>query len=258
MNDNTIDRGAISQTASSEQQHFDNLVEGIGETWWGNRTAAGLERLRRRAGLVAEKCSGIDNPRVLELGCGTGIFTKFLLEEKEGIQVRGCDISSKAIALAFRRCREYKNIQFEVADVTRLPDAKESYDAVIGNSILHHLPLKKVLEECLRVLKKGGLVMFFEPNMMNPLIAAEKNIPFIGELLQNTKGENAFFRWGLAAVFKEMGWQDIRVSPFDFLHPSVPSSLIGCVKGVGRVCERVPLLKEISGSLSIYARKASD
>jgi hypothetical protein len=39
------------------------------------------------------------------------------------------------------------------------------------------------------------------------------------------------------------------------LHPIVPKPLINMVSAIGKVIEKIPLLKEIAGSVIIYAEK---
>jgi len=107
-----------------------------------------------------------------------------------------------------------------------------------------------------RTLKKGGVIAFCEPNMVNPQLALQKNIPFIKRLMGDTPDETAFFRWRLKKFLKDRGFTDISVEPFDFLHPWVPKKMIGVVDRFGRFLERVPGLREIAGSLQIFARKA--
>jgi ubiquinone/menaquinone biosynthesis C-methylase UbiE len=242
---------------NQEQAHFDHLAEATGQIWWGSTTPAGIRRLQRRARFLAEKLKGFKKPKVLELGCGTGAFSKSLLEETElsPFRLTSCDISPRAVRVASHRCASHKSACFEVADITSLHYESGIYDAVIGNSILHHLPLEISLKECFRVLKPGGMLWFTEPNMMNPEVAILKNIYFIGGLLQDTREETAFFRWPLAKAIRKVGFQNVRVEPFDFLHPIVPASLVNIIEAAGRICEKTPLLKEISGSLLISAYK---
>ena len=206
-------RGRGYQT--KEQQHFDRLTETAGEIWWGSTTEAGIKRLRKRAYLIAQKLAHFKDPVVLELGCGTGAFSKFILEELPLLRLTACDISPKAIQAATERYADYKNACFEVADVSSMHYATNTFDAVIGNSVLHHLPIEISLRECFRVLKPGGIIWFSEPNMMNPQIAIEKNIRFIGRMLQNTEDETAFFRWSLAKTLQEVGFCNVSVQPSD-------------------------------------------
>ncbi|MBI4635866.1 MAG: methyltransferase domain-containing protein [Candidatus Rokubacteria bacterium] len=239
-----------------ERDHFDRLAAAHGEIWWGSTTPAGIERLRRRARRVREELARFADPVVLELGSGTGGFTKYVLEELPSLRLVGCDISPEAVRVARERYGSRPNTRFEVADVTRLPWPASTFDAVVGNAVLHHLPIPAALEQCLRVLRPGGCLWFSEPNMLNPQIAAEKNLRVIGRWLQNTPDETAFFRWRLAGTLRAVGFEAVSVEPWDFLHPLVPRGLIGLVDAVGRAAERVPVAREIAGSLMIRALKA--
>lgn len=240
---------------SKEREHFNKLAETTGEIWWGSTTPAGIKRLQRRARLVAQELTCFKNPMVLELGCGTGAFSKFVLKELPLLRLTSGDISPKAVQIAANRYASYKNACFKIVDATSIDYDPATFDAVIGNSILHHLPVETSLKECFRVLKPGGIIWFSEPNMLNPQIAIEKNVRFIGKVLQNTENETAFFRWPLAETLRKVGFQGVSIRPFDFFHPIIPSPLIGIFDITGRLFERIPFLREISGSLLIYACK---
>lgn len=238
-----------------EREHFDQLADTHGEIWWGSTTQAGLRRLERRAAYIKETLAELEDPSVLEMGCGTGALTKPLLEALPELRLTGYDVSPRTIDVIRERYAFYPHARFEVADATALPYAASSFDAVVGNAILHHVPLEASLRECLRVLKPGGIIWFSEPNMLNPQVAIEKNIHFIGKILQNSEDETAFFRWRLAAALRHMGFERVSVEPYDFLHPITPAFLIGVIDSLGKFLEHVPLVREISGSLRIHARK---
>lgn len=238
-----------------EREHFDALARAEGEIWWGSTTVAGIKRLERRAQIVKAALDGLHEPKVLEVGCGTGAFSKYILSELPELDLTACDISPECVKLACERYHEYRNAKFVVGDATTGMSTPMAFDLVLGNSVLHHLPLGSSLGVCLKALKPGGSILFFEPNMMNPQIFLEKNVRFIGKALQNTENETAFFRWGLAVALRASGFERIAVTPFDFLHPLVPSGAVRFFDGLGRMLENTPLLKEISGSLLIKAFK---
>ena len=59
--------------------------------------------------------------------------------------------------------------RFSLMDANNLEFADESFDMVIGSSILHHLDFVKALDEIRRVLKPQGRMLFVEPLDNNPV-----------------------------------------------------------------------------------------
>ena len=204
---------------------------------------------------MARALDRMQDPAVLELGCGTGMLTRLVLERLPGLRVVGSDLSSNAVQIAAGRCAGYRHARFCVADATVMACGPAVFDAVIGNAVLHHLPVNPALREINRMLKPGGVLLLFEPNMLNPQVAIEKNIRFVGRWLQNTEDETAFFRWPLATMLRQAGFHRVSVEPFDFLHPLVPARLTGAVDKAGRLLETMPIVREIAGSLQIRACK---
>jgi len=188
--------------------------------------------------------------RALEIGCGTGLFTsKFAAT---GASITAVDLSSELI----ERAREGAppNVTFLHKDFEDC-DVDGPFDAVIGSSILHHLDMTRALPKILALLAPGGTMCFAEPNMLNPQIALQKNIPWIKRRMGDSPDETAFFRWRMASHLRSVGFASVEVVPFDWLHPLVPSWLMGSVRRVGRVIESTPVLREFAGSLYIRATR---
>jgi len=239
----------------AESEHFDQLADATGETWWGSTTPAGVERLRRRGRLLATALSAFTDPFVVELGCGTGAFSQYLLEQHPSLRLHGVDISVKAASVAAERLQIYPHAVFQQGSALALEYGDGSVDAVIGCSILHHLPMPEALTEAFRVLRPSGMLWFSEPNMMNPQILLEKNIRFIGKMLQNTEDETTFFRWSIGRQLVDTGFSHVAVRPFDFLHPIIPSRLVYVTTLIGLLLEKIPFAREFAGSLLIIAVK---
>ena len=108
--------------------------------------------------------------QVLDYGCGVGNFAQEVSSfgPKKIVAV---DISEEAIKKAKKKLEEAnKNIDFRVDNCENLSLDSNSFDVVYGSGILHHLDLKKSLNEINRVLKKDGAIIFMEPLGTNPLI----------------------------------------------------------------------------------------
>jgi hypothetical protein len=91
--------------------------------------------------------------------------------------------------------------------------------------------------------------------MLNPQVFAERKFrrlfPYV------SPDETAFIRWMLKKVLQDAGFQNIKIIPFDWLHPSIPHTFIGMVSALGQTLEKIPLLCEFSGSLYIKASRPS-
>ena len=99
-----------------------------------------------------------DQASVLELGCGTGEMWK----GRQGL-ISLCsrlilsDFSAGMLEKARETLQEEKGIGYRVIDIQDIPYPDGSFDAVIANMMLYHVPdLSLGLREVSRVLKKGG------------------------------------------------------------------------------------------------------
>lgn len=234
----------------NEIEHGKYLArEGAGEVWnW--ESPAGKMRWQRRVEMLTAHLKPTD--KVLEIGCGTGYFTKEIV--KTGAFVTAIDISPELLDIAKLEIKE-SNVIFVLDNAYDLSFDANSFDSIVGSSVLHHLEIEKAVSEMFRVLKPGGSFYFTEPNMMNPQIALQKNIPALKRKLGDSPDETAFFRWSLIKLMRNTGFVDISIKPFDFLHPAIPVSLIPFIMTIGKTIEKLPLFKEIAGSLYISARK---
>ncbi|HOO91362.1 MAG TPA: hypothetical protein PLA74_11120, partial [Syntrophales bacterium] len=104
----------------------------------------------------------------------------------------------------------------------------------------------------------GGIICFTEPNMVNPQIMLQKNIPWLKRKMGDSPDETAFVRWKLAYMLRKNGFCDIKIVPFDWLHPLTPSCMVSFVDWFGRLLEKIPLIREIAGSVFICAHKPSE
>ncbi|MFO7873938.1 MAG: class I SAM-dependent methyltransferase [Bacteroidales bacterium] len=110
--------------------------------------------------LLAKYGKGKD---VLEYGCGTGGHIVFLTQHAQ--TVTAIDISDYAIQTAREKVAELNidNASFFEMNAEHLNFEDDSFDLVFGNSIIHHLDLKQAYSEIKRVLRPGGVAIFYEP-----------------------------------------------------------------------------------------------
>lgn len=96
--------------------------------------------------------------RVLELGCGTGSIWKNNLHLLDnGSQIVLSDFSEGMLEEAKQNLGGQSNVEYQVIDIQDIPYEDNTFDVVIANMMLYHVPdLKKGLSEVARVLKEDG------------------------------------------------------------------------------------------------------
>jgi ubiquinone/menaquinone biosynthesis C-methylase UbiE len=101
-------------------------------------------------------------PVFLDLGAGTGLITIELCRRAPSIRVVAVDAAVHMLALARRNIENAglaARIEVVRADAKHLAYADESFDAVISNSIIHHIPEpRRLVAEAIRVAAPGGLL----------------------------------------------------------------------------------------------------
>jgi ubiquinone/menaquinone biosynthesis C-methylase UbiE len=240
----------VRERIANEIEHGRLLAQhGPGKIWNWEGQAGKLRWARRVKMLRGHLHEGMT---VLELGCGSGYFTRELANS--GAHIVAVDVSPELLEMARADCSA-TNVSYEIQNACAMSYHEAAFDSVVGSSVLHHLEIKEALREIYRVLKVGGTIYFTEPNMLNPQIAIQKNVPWVKRKLGDSPDETAFFRWSLRRLLKQIGFRGVRIDPFDFLHPKTAGFLVNQLNGFGQFLENVPVISEFAGSLYIRAVK---
>lgn len=98
--------------------------------------------------------------KVLDAGCGSGIFTSAI--KKAGYEVVGMDISENAI---FQARKRHPDLQFVCHGLdTPWPFEDNAFDAIFAGEVIEHVfGLRNMFSEINRTLKPGGLVILTTP-----------------------------------------------------------------------------------------------
>lgn len=170
----------IKETWNSQAEKFKDSY------WasWGDHYAVSLE-IENISKYIA------DNSFVLDVGCANG-YSTFKQFERHNIRIQGVDFSEKMIENAIIQKEKLAlgdNIEFEIADIRELPFADATFDLTYTTRVIINLPnwedQMKSINECLRVTKKGGMVIlseaFWEPLMLLNALRTLKNLPALVE-----------------------------------------------------------------------------
>jgi SAM-dependent methyltransferase len=106
-------------------------------------------------GFVPNRCD-----RVLEIGCGTGSFTRLLA--KKAMHVTAVDLSTEMIRIACQRSANHSNISFHVADILQMDLPFGYFNCIVMVATLHHLPDAPVLEKIKEALKPDGVLIIHD------------------------------------------------------------------------------------------------
>jgi ubiquinone/menaquinone biosynthesis C-methylase UbiE len=106
-----------------------------------------------------------DQPiRVLDVGCGTGVFASRIRQACPNAQVWGIDLVRGMLAKGADRWKSHADAIFPIqADSERLPFGWGAFDLVTCANSFHHYPHQdRAVEEMRRVLKPGGRLMLID------------------------------------------------------------------------------------------------
>ena len=103
------------------------------------------------------------SPRdVLDVGCGSGFFSRHVAAALPSARVTGLDIDEPRIAFARARSGE-NNARFELGDMASMPFSSDSFDLVFSRFALVHSPDPSgALREMTRVARPGGVVVAYD------------------------------------------------------------------------------------------------
>lgn len=104
--------------------------------------------------LLAEEKLG----KVLELGCGTGLYTEVLAQNAESILAT--DLSDEMIEAAKKKRGNLDKVEFAKADALDLEFKEQSFDTAFMANLIHIIGNgERLIQESKKVLKKGGKII---------------------------------------------------------------------------------------------------
>ncbi|WP_158502101.1 bifunctional 2-polyprenyl-6-hydroxyphenol methylase/3-demethylubiquinol 3-O-methyltransferase UbiG [Vitiosangium sp. GDMCC 1.1324] len=141
--------------------YYDALAPTYDADRFSGSYGAYLDGLERRA-----LRRWLQGPRVLDLACGTGRFLDLASE--------GLDLSGKMVE---RARTKWPDKRIHHAPAWSIPADDGSYDTVFALHFFMHLHLgaiRRVLDECRRVLRRGGVMVFDFPNALRRRLVGYK------------------------------------------------------------------------------------
>lgn len=168
--------------------------------------------------LMLEAAGPLVGKRVLDFGCGAGLTSVWAAQR--GAHVTAIDISPASI----ERARELAGrvglaVEFVAGEMTAETFPSQSFDAVIGRYVLHHVDLSVVAPMIRDVLVPGGKAAFLETMGLNPLLRLARRTLTgrVGVAQYGSDDERPLTRADLGVVQREIGPLRLDVAEMTFM-----------------------------------------
>ncbi len=96
--------------------------------------------------------------KVIEFGCGTGYFTKEIINNADNVIIT--DVSEEMLSVAKKKLANFKNIVFQKVDCRETEFTSEEFNTILMINVLHVIKYPAyAIKESYRILKPGGLLI---------------------------------------------------------------------------------------------------
>jgi len=132
---------------------------------WFTSPIGGLIRTYE-AELILDMLRPSQGERILDAGCGTGVFTRDVITA--GAQVVGIDLSFTMLARAQGRLSGSPFMPLQ-GDMKRLPFKDRTFDKTLSITAIEFIPdARSAMNDLFRVTRPGGLVVVATLNSLSP------------------------------------------------------------------------------------------
>lgn len=187
---------------------------------------------------VRSMCGDLRGKKVIDIGCGDGLFTRELVDLGPA-SIMGVDASAGAIDVAQKKNADVPVMKFAVMDVYDLPPGKQ-YDVAIVRGMLHHLyDVEKAIAAICNTAKE---VIVVEPNGYNPVLKIiEKVSPYHVAHEEKSYAPHNLDKW-----FKNNGGKIVASTYIGLVPIFSPDWLAKTCKFFEPLVENFPLFRKIA------------
>jgi 2-polyprenyl-3-methyl-5-hydroxy-6-metoxy-1,4-benzoquinol methylase len=135
-----------------------------------------------------------DQAKILEIGCGPGNITRYLLSKRPDFDILGIDIAPNMVELAKKN---NPSARFAIMDCRQIDELKTTYDGIICGFCLPYLSqsdCNKLIADCYQLLNEGGLIY----------LSFVEGDPDLSHFQTGSRGDRVFFHYHHLADLKKL------------------------------------------------------
>lgn len=193
---------------------------------------------------------------VLELGCGTGFYTQWLLQRR--LTVIGMDISTEMLALARERCPRTLFFEGDCEDPAAYLGGLvvgNGFEAIMGVNVFGYLPNKETaILNYRKLLARNGRLILLDMNGFCPYYQwmAWLNKNEMRQWLKQIKESRKSY---LVSLFQRAGFQVDRLEHFAFIPNGVNSAVVNLMRPIDYLLQTIPFARPFAMRIALAATK---
>ena len=216
------------------------------------QSPAGYYFMYRKIKTVLELGGFSKGDELLEVGCANGPYTFELV--RQGFKMTGLDLSKKNIEEANKKAKinNTKDIKFIAGDAENLSIQDNAFEGIISLSTLRYVPNpQKAINEMYRVVQKGKNIVVDFPNKRSPWFN------YLKPWLMGKKHihDHQYTTNEIKQMLQNAGFREIEAKRILYTPKSTPSAVLGFMKGIDFIGERLPLINEFAAIIVCKGRK---
>lgn len=180
----------------------------------------------------------------------------------EVAEVVGVDQGSYLLAEASKRAADLANVKFWEADARSLPFEDASFDVVVFDSVLSHIPdPEAALVEAYRILRPRGCLALFDGDYATTTVALGQNDP-LQACADAMMASSVHDRWVVrrfSALVRQHGFEVVHARSHGFLETGGSGYMLTVVeRGADILCSSALIGEETAIALKAEARRRAE